>query len=880
MNTLLQEFINESRELLEEASQAFLHLENNPDDLNILNSLFRAIHTIKGSSGLFDIAPLTNVVHAAEDVLDIVREGRLKLSPDMVDILLDSLDQVNTWLDDLEAEEKLSPDAEEISEELKTKLRGMITNFAQEEGGQKTDNGHETELASSIDWLAKISEEDRQGIVRQAQNLNDTLLTITYIPDEQCFFNGDDPLYTMRQIPELCWFGIETREPWPDINEFDPFTCLVQFYALTRASLEEIKELFTYVEEEVQQTRISVQDLIFPQGDVGDNEPFGLFVQDATKLIDDKDWSSLLKVVDVALEVAGPDLFQASALRWLKVVLEHPSGPNESLIKNLVQAVATGIMPEGEVVEEQEENNIDYPQEKEQKNELTTKLALDILRTQQKLLQLPCTPELWTGRLLSIGEVLKRSLPFSTIEKSTEEISALIDKAQKEKNFSPLLSFINDILSSKDSTEPEPIRKEPEKQAPVQQETEKKPVVKPSPPVKQTIKVLKVDQKRIDVLMDLVSELVVAKNSLPFLAKRAEEVFQSREMAKELKTQYGAINRICEELQTAVMQVRMVPVSHVFQRFPRLVRDLSRRLGKKVRLIIEGEETEADKNVVEDLAEPLVHLLRNSIDHGIEPPEERETLGKPIEGEVRLRAIHLEDQVVIEISDDGRGIDPEIVKRKAYEKGLINEEKLDQITEEEALQLIFAPGLSTAEQVSDVSGRGVGMDAVRTMVEKAGGSISIKSEKGRGTVISLSLPLTMAVTRVLMIEVGGEIFGVPIESVMETVRVPANDIHLIKNKETVILRNRLIPLCRLGDVLQLSTQENARKETEEEAILVVNTGREELGLIVDKFHEGVDIILKPLEGLMAKFRIYAGATLLGDGRVLLVLNLKELVKCL
>jgi two-component system chemotaxis sensor kinase CheA len=473
MNTLLQEFINESRELLEEASQAFLHLENNPDDLNILNGLFRAIHTIKGSSGLFDIAPLTNVVHAAEDVLDIVREGRLKLSPDMVDILLDSLDQVNTWLDDLEAEEKLSPDAEEISEELKTKLRGMISNVALENGQQETDTGHEAELGSNIDWLAKISEEERQRLVRQAQNLKDTLLAITYIPDEQCFFNGDDPLYTMRQIPELCWFGIETREPWPDINEFDPFTCLVQFYALTRTSLEEIKELFTYVEEEVQQTRIAVQDLIFPQGEVGDNEPFGLFVQDATQLIDDKDWSSLVKAVDVALEVAGPDLFQASALRWLKVVLEHPSGPNESLIKNLVQAVATGIMPEGEVVEEQEENKFDYPQEEEQKGDFTTQLALDILRTQQKLLQLPCAPELWTGRLLSIGEVLKRSLPFSAIEKSTEEISALIDKAQKEKSFSPLLAFITDILSSKDSTEPEPVRKEPEKQAPVQQGTEK-----------------------------------------------------------------------------------------------------------------------------------------------------------------------------------------------------------------------------------------------------------------------------------------------------------------------------------------------------------------------------------------------------------------------
>ena len=390
---------------------------------------------------------------------------------------------------------------------------------------------------------------------------------------------------------------------------------------------------------------------------------------------------------------------------------------------------------------------------------------------------------------------------------------------------------------------------------------------------KQANTTLRVDQVRIDTLMDLVGELVVAKNSLPFLAKRAEETYNAKELSKEIKAQYSVINRLAEELQNAMMSVRMVPVSSVFQRFPRLVRDLSRRLGKKIELVMEGEETEADKNVIENLADPLIHLVRNSLDHGIEMPETRIAAGKPETGTLILRAIPMDDQVIIEIIDDGKGIDPNIIKQKAYEKGVIDEEKLDSISDQEAIELIFAAGLSSKEEASDLSGRGVGMDVVRTAVKDAGGSVSLKSEVGKGSTLRLTLPLSMAVAQVMMVEVDQQTYGISMDNIRETVRVPIESIQKIKHSETIILRDKLIPLRRMRQLLNLPEAE----QVEEEAVLIVSINGEEVGLVIDDFQEGIDIIQKPLEGVMSNFPIYAGATLLGDGRVLLILNLAEII---
>jgi two-component system chemotaxis sensor kinase CheA len=389
-------------------------------------------------------------------------------------------------------------------------------------------------------------------------------------------------------------------------------------------------------------------------------------------------------------------------------------------------------------------------------------------------------------------------------------------------------------------------------------------------------KSLKVDQSKIDRLMNLIGEMVVSKNALPYLAQRAEEQFGVRELAREIKAQYAVINRIAEEMQDAIMQVRMLPVSFVFQRFPRLVRDISRKLGKEVELVLEGEETEADKNIIESLADPLIHIVRNSLDHGLETPEVRRAAGKSATGRLTIRAVQEGDRVLIDIIDDGRGIDPQIIKRKAYEKGVIDEATLERISDRDAVNLVFAAGFSTAEVVSDLSGRGVGMDVVRTAVEKVNGSLALESVVGQGTRLRITLPLSMAVTKVMIVEADGQTFGVPMDHVVETVRVPRADIRAIKHSRSIVLRGSIVPLKALNHLLALDHAARANAD-DEMAVLVVKIGGESVGLIVDDFHETAEIIQKPLSGVLGGLSAYSGSALMGDGSVLMVLNVKEIV---
>jgi two-component system chemotaxis sensor kinase CheA len=383
-----------------------------------------------------------------------------------------------------------------------------------------------------------------------------------------------------------------------------------------------------------------------------------------------------------------------------------------------------------------------------------------------------------------------------------------------------------------------------------------------------------VDQAKIDSLMNLIAELVVAKNSLPFLAKRAEDVYGSREMGREIKDRFAIIDRLTQEMQRAIMDVRMLPVSEVFERFPRLVRDLSRKLNKHIELRIAGEDTAADKTIIEALGDPLLHLVRNAIDHGIESPAQRVALGKPEAAVIQLKACQEGDQVIIEVCDDGKGIDPAAIRLKAFEKGMITEEKVDALSDQDAINLIFLPGFSTMDEISDLSGRGVGTDVVRTAVENLNGKVTLSSRKGEGTVVRLSLPLSMAVARVMMVEVGDALFGVPMDGIAETVRVPRARIRRIKHSKAFVLREAIVPLMHLHDLLGLP---NGRADVEEEAVLVARVGGGTVGLVVDRLREGIDVVLKPLEGLLAGMRGYSGSALMGDGKVLLVLNLKELL---
>ena len=913
MDPMLEAFIAESRENLETAGRCFLELEQQPGDEELLNDLFRSMHTIKGSSGLFDIPALTGVVHAAEDVLDTVRSGELDMTPEHVDLFLDAMDQVNAWLDDLETTGTLGEGADERSVALVRDLRGLLqengaddsvaVDAAQPQPPHQTDDTAPAEggCAAPPGWLTAMPEEERLSLHARAATDGEAVVAIEYTPDPQCFFSGEDPLHLVRLLPGLIWFRVEAREPWPQPVEMDPYQCNLIFHAVAQGAESDMRQHLRYVAEQVRLTPLAPDQLAIPVGEPGDSEPFEPFIEEAGRLLAEDDLEGMRQRIPPLLEIGGAGLLQTSALRWMEALLRQEE-PNRALLKAMLDALSNsefrwpdmefnpGISPD--TPRDPESGGATPSGEVDESRLAAVRQALTV---QRQILSMTCPADLLAGRIASVARVVRNLAHAAGV--SAEGLDAVTEAALGEASTTALAEFVDTLLSAMaaagddmaPATEARPETRHPVVRQDAGENKESDDRVQPrarmtgertpaatAGEASARSKTLRVDQQRIDALMDLVGELVVAKNAIPFLARRAENDFGIRHLAKEIKAQYAVINRIVEELQGAVMQIRMVPVSSVFQRFPRLVRDLSRKLDKQIRLVLEGEETEADKNVVEDLADPLIHLVRNSLDHGLESAQEREAAGKPAEGTLVLRAIPHDDQVVIEVVDDGRGIDPEAIKRKAYEKGIIDEHRLDTITDQEALQLIFAPGFSTADTVSDLSGRGVGMDVVRSVVVQAGGTVNVESKKGQGTTIRLTLPLSMAITRIMMIEVAGQCYGIAMENIMETVRIPAADIQRIKHSEAVVLRGQLIPLFRLRRLLGLGT---SSEPAEEIAILVMKVAGQEIGLVVDAFHEGLDIIQKSLEGVMAHYPWFTGAALLGDGRVLLVLNIRELLSC-
>ncbi len=922
MDPMLESFITESRENLESAGACFLELEKKPGDEALMNDLFRAIHTIKGSSGLFELPDLTSVVHAAEDILDSARSGELELTSEHIDLFLDTMDQVSSWLDQLENEGSLGDDSATISQQLTQRLRAVLAESAPSAADEPADEAVVEEQDDAADsseaysqsipqWLYDIDDRSRQKAYQQSLAQQDdtpcAVLLVRYIPDEQCFFAGDDPLHTVRNLPGLIWFSVHPKNDWPEPESLDPFVCNLVFDILACVDEQQLREYFRYVAEQIEVSVLTPEQLVFARGEWGEDNTFDSFYDDFSTALAQSDSEQMQKLLSALQKISNPDLLQTSALQWMQLLLEQQPVPQQ-LLQALLQQMRSGehIEAAAEVVAndaEADAGNTEDADAGTAADENSQQPVLDeqqlvaiqqVLQTQKLILAMPCEASLLVGRIASITTVVGHLL--RALGKDDAPLIQVSAQAQAENQVTPLLTFLDNLQLG--SVVDEAVQKHTEaettavavpansgamekpKKMAAATKKDRAPAAAVAQPTQQTSvanKVLKVDQHRLDALMDLVGELVVAKNALPFLAKRAEDDFGIRALAKEITAQYAVINRLSEELQSTMMQIRMVPISNVFQRFPRLVRDLSRKLNKDIRLELEGETTEADKNVVENLADPLIHLVRNSLDHGLETPEERQQAGKDPQGMIKLRAVPHDDQVIIEVIDDGRGIDPQVIKRKAYEKGIIDEHRLDSISDHEAIQLIMAPGFSTAEQISDISGRGVGMDVVHSTITQAGGHVIINSIKGRGTTIKLALPLSMAVSHVMMIEVMGQIYGIAMEHIVETVRIERQEIKQIKHNDVIVLRDRLIPLYHLRQLLQLHGE--CEKHSDEIAVLVMNLNGQEVGLVIDDFHEGIDIIQKPLEGVMAHYPWYSGAALLGDGRVLLILNIKELLAC-
>ncbi|ASM37325.1 hybrid sensor histidine kinase/response regulator [Campylobacter sputorum] len=430
------------------------------------------------------------------------------------------------------------------------------------------------------------------------------------------------------------------------------------------------------------------------------------------------------------------------------------------------------------------------------------------------------------------------------------------------------------------------VRKEEDKARRAQKKNNPAPAPKPKPAPKpenkdsdskavaassstQMEQTIRVEVKRLDNLMSLIGELVLGKNRLIKIYEDVSERYDGEQFLEELNQVVAALSIVTTDIQLAVMKTRMLPIAKVFNKFPRMVRDLSRDLNKQIDLEISGEETELDKSIVEVIGDPLVHIIRNSCDHGIESPEARLAAGKPEKGVIQLKAYSEGNNIVVEIADDGKGMDPDVLKAKCMEKGLITEREADAMSNKEAFGLIFKPGFSTAAQVTNVSGRGVGMDVVKTNIEKLNGIIDIDSEFGRGTVLKLKIPLTLAIIQSLLVGSQEETYALPLASVLETVRVPLDDIYTIEGKNVLRLRDEVISLVRLSDLFNVKKVFDGGEQT---YVVVIGVVESKIGIIVDNLIGQEEVVIKSLGNYLQNIKGIAGATIRGDGKVTLIVD--------
>lgn len=377
---------------------------------------------------------------------------------------------------------------------------------------------------------------------------------------------------------------------------------------------------------------------------------------------------------------------------------------------------------------------------------------------------------------------------------------------------------------------------------------------------------VRVGIEKLDSLMNLVGELVINKT-------RLEQIGNTHRIAELVET-VEQMDRVTGDLQSIVMKVRMVPVGQVFNRFPRVVRDLAKELNKEVNLTIEGEDTELDRTVIDEIGDPLVHLIRNSMDHGVEHPDDREAKGKSRVGQVGLIARHEGNNVIIMVTDDGAGINAAKVRSKAVEKGVVTQEDADNMTDAEAVRLVFLPGFSTSDVITDVSGRGVGMDVVRTTIEALGGVIDVETKENEGSIFKIKLPLTLAIIQALLVNVQEEIYAIPLAAIDSTINITPEDIKTIQNKETIVIRGEIIPIVRLDKALNLEATEDA----EELYVVIVHVGDKKCGIIVDKLIGQQEIVIKTLGKLLSGIKIISGATVLGNGQIALILDVAILMQ--
>lgn len=896
-------FRAEALDLLIELDSALLALEAAPGDTSFVHRVFRAIHTIKGSGATAGFTHLARFAHKVEEAFDLAREGRLAVTGELIDCGLHACDVIRLILEE-KAEGEAVPGEVEVT--------GAFTRLLPIPGGGPAA---ETEPPKAA-----------------AGNLS--AFEILLKPKREIFYSGADPVTLLDDLRELGQAHITARaDGVPPLASLEAEHCYLwwEILLVTNRNQAAIKDVFVFVEDECD-VRIR---LLEDQG--GTVALLGSVPAEAFELFKAECQEHLERMEEDALaleEHPGARDILDSLFRGVHSI----KGNAGLLLGHVTGAALTDSHPLQQLVRVAHglESLLDPFRGTSAGlvSEQTTQTALEACDAMRSLLGSlthngaggPVSPEL-LGRLgvrnyaapgarsgdgreaafrntasqcvemiegclqrlesdgESTGPVIE---PYLRGLKSLAAAARYQNRAELEEPLAQQLRILDAAMRTGEAlgradrsalgsafhvvraildreAPPRDVRSGPEPAGAAQ------PAAKADrPDAGAAPSTIRIDQNKLDRLMRVVGELLVARGAFPLLVQRLSECGDGSEVAKDLKEAGSNISRIADELQTSVMSIRMLPVKTVFQRFPRLVRDLARSLGKEVRFVMEGEGIELDKTILEQIGDPLVHVIRNAIDHGIEAPEERRAKGKDASGQLTLRAIREAGGVSIEVADDGRGLDAAALKRKAVEKRLLTPEGAAGMSDEAAFQLVFLPGLTTAAKVTDVSGRGVGMDVVRSNVRNLHGAIEIRSKPGHGAAFRIKLPTSLMISKGILLEAGAQEYILPLSSIRDMVKLPAEGAHDYRGLTLAQVRGTIYSIFSLAEMLGLPPM-----KTSELSIAIVETGAKRYGLVVDRFLSEVEVLVKPLTGGLAQCKEFQGAAIMGDGRVVLVLNAME-----
>lgn len=950
---LLQDFITESREHLDSIEPALLQLEKDPHNEELLNAVFRPIHSMKGAAGFLGLEHMSRLAHQAENVLDDLRKGRIGLSAEMTDAVLAVSDALRGMLDSLESggSDESSVDIDTLCVTLSALTGGSATTVstpgacpdqpssppahanvssALSAGNAVPHNVARQPVAASAGGKAKPAERYALHCFSDAQ-LHEFANTIADAARELRMFVGqekgavrDNAARLVRVVHALG--GDATIAGFGELAAVcAPLEALLTACALESKALSEERsavlkatgEWFAEVPKRIDLATASVmrapiEPLLSMYKVLGVKIPQWRDAPEASLLKGDAEAES-----NGAVAFAGskPDAVQheagsastgsmAAYAQAVHEALEQVHAALRALAKNGFETEAQASMQQAfkriETLSQErglEEISVYAGRtaglvRQAREASMNFDVMVDLLRQESEILadmtaavlqrEPPQDPDASVEKLMEpehSGLAASKPLTGSDDEGRREDA----EKNSKRNVFrnAASSSTIAGGQNSNASGRVVPDASSPPSEGflAISDASSSGEAGAHMPSAKSGTGTIRVEYGKLDHLMNLTGELIGSRNRYAALTHAVESGnLKGEHVVRSLTEATTAMSRVTDELQDGIMKVRMVPVSSLFGRFQRMVRELARQSGKEVELLVEGEETEVDKSVAEAMVDPLVHLIRNAVDHGIEPPEDRKAAGKPAQGKVTLRAYHQGSSMCIEVEDDGAGMDPKKILRSAVRKGVVSEEKASLMNEREALELIFAPGFSSAERVTDISGRGVGMDVVRASIKSLKGSIGIYAMPGKGSRFTLLVPLTMAIIDALTVSAGGEVFAIPLDAVAETSKVAAARVTMVNGFPAAILRSEVLGLVRLRDVLGMPRVVREGEGAGVLPLVIITDRGRRLGIVVDALREREELVVKSLGRYLAGVRIVSGASIMGDGSIALILDPQELFR--